>query len=244
MLFELKTPSIQLISTLALFFTYSEPVFFSTVDFIQRWGTHYIKSAKFGGQLQIQKFMDASDVSSKKEFAREMEMEYKSLFASVGAKESRKEGQSHRQQTKTTSTSILAMGGNQQIAAILSDAYSPTFKNEFKEWLGSIPQYPKPFQFQMSPVTNLLNFRLQDLFPEEKSNWGCEGNAANLKEEVTANEEKLKFYETADANGTLQRHYCQFDSRKSLEEAITRRRISLTRAIEVYMKEVITFFII
>lgn len=209
------------------------------MDFIQRWGTHYIKSAKFGGQLQIRKFMDASDVSSKKEFAREMEMEYKSLFASVGAKESRKEGQSHRQQAKTTSTSILAMGGSQQIASILSDAYSPTFKNEFKDWLSSIPQYPKPFEFQMAAITNLLNFRLHDLFPEEKSNWGCEGNAANLKEEVTANEERLKFYQTVDSNGTVHKHYCQFDSRKSLEEAITRRRISLTRAIEVYMKEVV-----
>ena len=184
--------------------------------------------------------MDASEVSSKKEFAREMEMEYKSLFASVGAKESRKEGESHRKQAKTSSTTILAMGGSQQIAAILSDAYSPTFKNEFKDWLASIPQYPKPFEFQMAPITSLLNFRLRDLFPEKRSTQGCEGNAANLKEEVTANEEKLKFYETEYPNGTFQKHYCRFDSRRSLEEAITRRRISLTRAIEVYMKEVIT----
>lgn len=211
------------------------------MDFIERWGTHYIKSAQFGGQLQIRKFMDASDVSSKKEFAREMEMEYKSLFASVGAKESRKKGESSRQQAKTTSTGILAMGGSQQIASILSDAYSPTFKNEFKDWLSSIPQYPKPFEFKMAPITSLVNFRLQDLFPEERSTWGCEGNAAKLKEEVTANEERLKFFETVNANGTVQKHYCQFDSRKSLEEAITRRRISLTRAIEVYMKEVITY---
>lgn len=185
--------------------------------------------------------MDASEVSSKKEFAREMEMEYKSLFASVGAKESRKEGQSHRQQAKTSSTMILAMGGSQQIASILSDAYSPTFKNEFKDWLTSIPQYPKPFEFQMAPITSLLNFRLSDLFPEKRSTQGCEGNVANLTEELTANEEKLKFYETVFPNGTVQKHYCQFDSRTSLEEAITRRRISLTRAIEVYMKEVTSF---
>lgn len=39
-------------------------------NFIQRWGTHYIKSSKFGGQLQIRKFMDASDVSSKKGVCR------------------------------------------------------------------------------------------------------------------------------------------------------------------------------
>ena len=90
----------------------------------------------------------------------------------------------------------------------------------------------------MALVTTLLNFRLHDLFPEERSNWGCEGNAAKLKEEISANEDRLKFYETVDSNGTVQKYYCKFDSRKSLEEAITRRRISLTRAIEVYMKEV------
>lgn len=185
--------------------------------------------------------MDASDVSSKKDFAVEMEMEYKSLFASVGAKASKREGETYRKQSKTTSTTVLAMGGSQQIASILSDAYSPTFKNEFKDWLGSIPQYPKPFEFQMAPVTNLLNFRLHDIFPEERSNWGCEGNAANLTEEVSANEDKLKYYTTVNSNGTVQKHYCQFDSRRSLEEALTRRRISLTRATEVYMKEVLAF---
>lgn len=206
-------------------------------DFIQRWGTHYIKSSKFGGQLQIRKFMAAADVSSKNEFSKEMEVEYKSLFASAGAKKSSSGGASSRSQKKTSSTTVIALGGSQKIATILSDAYSPTFKNEFKDWLMSIPQYPKPFHFQVGMVTDLLNFRMHDLFPEEAVNWGCEGNAASLTTETNANGEEVSFFQTAGANGTV-KHYCAFDSRKGLEEALKRRRISLKRAIEVYLEEV------
>ncbi|XP_068740594.1 uncharacterized protein [Montipora capricornis] len=206
-------------------------------NFIQRWGTHYIKSSKFGGQLQIRKFMDATDVSSKKEFAVEMEMEFKSLFASVGAKASAESGESSRRQSKTTSTTVIALGGSHEVASILSDAYSPSFKNAFKDWLASIPQYPKPFLFQVSPLTDLLNFKMRDLFPDEKVHWGCEGHAAGLTTETNANGDKVTFFEAVNENGTKIKHYCLFESRKGLEEAIKRRRISLKRAIEVYMEE-------
>lgn len=97
-----------------------------------------------------------------------MEMEYKSLFASVGAKYSKDGGYQQREQTKTTSTSLKVQGGSQEIASILSDAYSPAFKNEFKEWLQSIPKYPKAFKFLMGSIADLVNFRAHDLFPEEK----------------------------------------------------------------------------
>ena len=182
--------------------------------------------------------MSASEVSSKEEFAAEMEMEYKSLFASVGAKASTKSGTYERNQSKTTSTTITAFGGSHEIASILSDAYSPTFKNEFKDWLVSIPKYPKPFQFQVGSITNLLNFRASDLFPSENINWGCEGNAANLQTETNANGDKVEYFESPGANGTMKKHYCVSSSRKGLEEAIKMRRISLQRAIEIYMEEV------
>ena len=97
-----------------------------------------------------------------------MEVEYKSLFSSVGAKYSKEEGYQQREQVKTSSTSIMAQGGSQEIASILSDAYSPTFKTEFKEWLQSIPRYPKAFKFLMGSIVDLVNFRSHDLFPDEK----------------------------------------------------------------------------
>ena len=182
--------------------------------------------------------MSGNEVTSKEEFATEMEMEYKTLFASVGAKASAAGGTYQRNQSKTTSTTISAFGGSHEIATILSDAYAPTFKNDFKDWLVSIPKYPKPFLFKVGPVTNLLNFRASDLFPNENVNWGCEGNAANMQTETTANADEVKYFETPGANGTMKKHYCVSDSRKGLEDAIKRRRISLQRAIEIYMEEV------
>ncbi|KAL9983627.1 hypothetical protein ACROYT_G005826 [Oculina patagonica] len=205
-------------------------------NFLQRWGTHFIKSAKFGGQLEIRKTMDAQEAKSKKEFEVQMEMEYKTLFASVGAKASAEENESSRKQSKTTSTSVVAHGGSQDIASILSDVYSPTFKTEFKEWLKTIPTYPKAFQFQMGSITDLLDFRANDLFQEETVSWGCEGNAAHLQTEEKEGK-ILKYYEVTDTNGSTTRHYCEYDSRQALEDALQLRRTSLQRAIEIYMEE-------
>lgn len=206
-------------------------------NYTQRWGTHFIKSAKFGGQLEIRKTMDAEEAKSKKEFEIQMEMEFKTLFASVGAKASAQEGESSRKQSKTTSTSVVAHGGSQDIASILSDVYSPTFKTEFKEWLKRIPTYPKAFRFQMGSITDLLNFRANDLFQEETVNWGCEGNAAHLQTEEKEGK-TLKYYEVTDTDGKTTRYYCKYDSRQALEDAIQMRRRSLKRAIEIYMEEV------
>lgn len=112
--------------------------------------------------------MSAQEAGSKTAFSEKMEFEYKSLFASVGAKYKNEGGTSVRQQTKTTSTEVEAKGGSQAIASILSDVYSPTFKTEFKEWLESIPKYPKAYKFLMSSISDLVNFRANDLFPDEK----------------------------------------------------------------------------
>ena len=114
--------------------------------------------------------MDAEDAKSQKEFEIQMEMEFKTLFASVGACSSYRTGESSRKQTKTTSTSVVAHGGSQHIASILSDVYSRTFKTEFKEWLQTIPDYPKAFRFQIGSITELLNFRADDLIQDETVN--------------------------------------------------------------------------
>lgn len=104
--------------------------------------------------------MDASQAGSKTQFSEKIEVEYKAKYKKEG-------GHSVRVETKTTSTVVEAKGGSQDIASILSDVYAPTFKSEFKEWLQSIPQYPKTFKFQMNSVTELVNFRANDLFPDE-----------------------------------------------------------------------------
>jgi len=159
-------------------------------------------------------------------------------FASVSAEASAQRGQSSRKQSKTTSTTVIALGGSHEVASILSDAYSPSFKTAFKEWLVSIPQYPKPFHFQVSSITDLLNFKMRDLFPNDKVDWGCEGHAASLETQTDPDGKTVTFFESVNKNGERVKNYCSFDSRNGLEEAIKRRRVSLKRAIEIYMEEV------
>ncbi|KAJ7336555.1 hypothetical protein OS493_011769 [Desmophyllum pertusum] len=52
-------------------------------EFIQRWGTSYVKSAIFGGELQIMKVQNRDTSGTKEEFAEEMEAEYNNLFLAV-----------------------------------------------------------------------------------------------------------------------------------------------------------------
>ncbi|XP_078348817.1 uncharacterized protein LOC144633816 isoform X1 [Oculina patagonica] len=205
-------------------------------NFIQRWGTHYIKSAQFGGQLEVIKTMVASHVTSKSEFAQKMEAEYRGLFASFGAKQSSEGGSESREENKFTSTTVKAQGGSQEIATILSDVYSPTFKGAFKQWLESIPAYPKAYKFLLGTITDLVNFRANDLFLGEPVDWGCEGHSSDLVQETTGDVTK-KYYTVADAHGTVSKFYCPFQDREELDIALSRRRASLKRAIETYMEE-------
>ena len=178
--------------------------------------------------------MEASEVASKEEFSEVMEFEFKTFFASAGARSSDKEGERARSQTKTSSTSMSVQGGNQEIASIISDVYAPTFKAEFKQWLKTIPQFPKAFKFTISPITDLLNFRSSDLFPEDAPSFGCEAHKAELKRDPKTN----KFYYNATINGTVVKEFCEYLSREALEYSIRQRRTSLKRAIDVYMEEV------
>ena len=173
-------------------------------------------------------------MSSKSEFSQVMEFEFKSFFASAGARQSDKEGERQRAQTKTSSTSMSIQGGSQNIAAVISDVYAPTFKAEFKEWLKSIPQFPKAFKFTISSITDLLNFRSSDLFPAEAPSFGCEAHRAELRKDPATN----RYYYNATVNGTVVKEFCDYRSREALEYSIRQRRSSLKKAIDVYMEEV------
>ena len=185
-----------------------------TENFIQRWGTHYIKSAKFGGQLQIRKTMEASQVASKYAFAEKMEMEFRFLFASAGAKSSTEGGQEAKAQNKFTSTSVMAQGGSQEIATILSDVYSPTFKSSLTKWLQSIPKYPKAFRFLLGSIADLANFRANDLFSRDDVDWGCEGNVKKMVEE-TRGETTERYYTVTNADGVSRNYIALFKTGKN-----------------------------
>lgn len=204
-------------------------------NFILRWGTHYITSGKFGGRLQIRKTMDASQFSSKQAFSQVMEVEFRSLFASFHGKTETHASSSQKQQKQTSSTSIKAEGGDQEIAALITDFSSPTIKTELKQWLESIRTFPKPYKFMLAPITDLLKFNAHSLFPNEDRDWGCEGHKESLKKDPDTGE---NYYEV-QVNGTTVRKFCKYLDRESLMYDIERRRNSLERAIGVYMEEVI-----
>ena len=190
-----------------------------TENFIQRWGTHYIKSAKFGGQLQIRKTMEASQVASKYEFSEKMEEFSFLFFTSDESKSSTEGGQEAKAQKKFTSTSVMAQGGSQEIATILSDVYSPTFKSSLTKWLQSIPKYPKAFRFLLGSIADLVNFRANDLFSRDDVDWGCEGNVKNMVEE-TRGEKTEKYYTVTNADGSVKKFYCPFQDREELDVAL------------------------
>jgi len=165
-----------------------------------------------------------------------MEAEYRGLFASAGAKSSTKGGSSSKAESKFTSTSVMAQGGSQEIATILADVYSPTFKGDFKEWLQSIPAYPKAFRFLLGTITDLVNFRANDLFPGEAVDWGCEGHTKDIVEDTTG-ETVSRYYTVIDSDGNPKKFYCPFQDRQALDVVLRKRRASLKRAIEIYMDE-------
>ncbi|XP_032235405.2 uncharacterized protein LOC116617089 isoform X2 [Nematostella vectensis] len=239
----------EFMSLPASYFDIKAPLVYQ--DFVLRWGTHYIKSARFGGQLELRKTVQRTSSQTKEQVSEKMEAEYRSLFWSAGATSSTNEGTTNRQENKFTSSSIVVQGGSQEIASILSDEYAPTFKNEFKAWLQSINDYPKAFKFHLSAITDLLDFRANDLFPDETITWGCEGKTDLLTDPKTGK----KYYEynlpptsssssesastsgDASATSVTKRQYCETTERQEVGDHIKRRRDGLKRAIEVYMEE-------
>jgi predicted Zn-dependent protease len=82
----------------------------------------------------------------------------------------------------------------------------------------------------MGSVTDLLNFRANDLFPDETIDWGCEKH----KEALASDEGSEKSYYMVNEKKV----YCEFASRNEMEVQLKRKRVSLKRAIEVYLEEV------
>lgn len=162
-----------------------------------------------------------------------MQEEYHNLFFGGGDKSSTEGHAEKGKQKKVARTTIEAKGGSHEIATILSDMYSPTFKPDFKKWLETVPDYPKAFLFKMGSIVDLFNFRAHDLFPEEDINWGCEGQ--KLLQE-NSRDGFIRWY-YLEANGT--KRYCPFWNRDALDDAIRQRRASLQTAIDIYFLEVI-----
>ncbi|XP_078695699.1 uncharacterized protein LOC144924446 [Branchiostoma floridae x Branchiostoma belcheri] len=249
-------------------------------NFYLRWGTHYIKSAKFGGQLKIIKTKQATQDLSMSEFATKAESDWKMTLSTFSAQASQtkssswfhkheskteskdssahaasgSESQAQRQEEKQASAQeysnevLVVQGGDQKIAAAITEMYTTALTRELKDWLESIDDYPKPFSFVLRLVSDLLNIPFDSLFPAGEVDYGCLGSR-NLQIEK---ETSRKYYtrETTepgnDDKGTkngsemvtvTEIRYCNFENRKALEDSMTKRRLALQRAVTVYLEE-------
>ncbi|CAH1224577.1 Hypp18 [Branchiostoma lanceolatum] len=249
-------------------------------NFYLRWGTHYIKSAKFGGQLKIIKTKQATEDLSMSEFATKAEKDWKMTMSTFSALASQTKSSSwwHEHETKTESKQssgqaasgsqsqansnqekqessqeysnemLEVQGGDQQIAAAITEMYTTALTTELKDWLESIDDYPKPFSFVLRPVSDLLNIPFASLFPAGEVDYGCFGERKLRIEEGTGR--KYYIQETtkqvggdkgskngSEAVTVSEIRYCNFANRKDLEDSMTKRRLSLERAVTVYLEE-------
>ncbi|XP_077985120.1 uncharacterized protein LOC144439760 [Glandiceps talaboti] len=204
-------------------------------DFILRWGTHYIKWAQFGGRLELRKVASASRYSTQEEFAVEAKVDFDSFFASFHAKSSKKEGSSSTKESSYSSTSILAIGGSQEIAALVTDEGSPTIKTDMLNWLDSIPDYPKAFKFGIGTITEVLYFRPENIFPTV--DYGNCGERGDLKTDSLSGKQ---YYEVDKlvANVTVKaKVFCNYKTKDQFLAEITARRNALEHAIGIYLSE-------
>ncbi|XP_019614331.1 PREDICTED: uncharacterized protein LOC109462237 [Branchiostoma belcheri] len=249
-------------------------------NFYLRWGTHYIKSAKFGGQLKIIKTKQATKDLSMSEFATKAEADWKMTLSTFSAQASQTKSSSwwHEHESKTESQQssgqaasgsetqanrqeekqelsqeysnevLVVQGGDQKIAAAITEMYTTALTTELKDWLESINDYPKPFSFVLRLVSDLLNIPFVSLFPAGEVDYGCFGRR-NLKTEVgtgrkyyTQKTTKQGVGDKGSKNWTeavtvSEIRYCNFENRKALEDSMTKKRLALQRAVTVYLEE-------
>eukprot|EP00058_Branchiostoma_floridae_P002946 XP_002588434.1 hypothetical protein BRAFLDRAFT_63382 [Branchiostoma floridae] len=179
-------------------------------DFIIRYGTHFIKSAKFGGSFKLFQTQEATKTESLEDFSVQSEASYSSLFFSGGGHYSNEESSGNTASSQTSSTHLMIEGGDQEVAAIVADFYTTSFKETFTEWLKSVPSYPKPIEMFMGTMSELLNLNFKLLFPFDISD---------------------------AADGCFSKKYCDVSSIEQFQKSMDKKRLALERAIAVYMEE-------
>ncbi|CAH1268597.1 Hypp3919 [Branchiostoma lanceolatum] len=138
-------------------------------------------------------------------------------------------------QTEYSNEVMEVHGGDQKIAAAITEFYTTSFGNSLKDWLESIDEYPKAFEFKLVIITDLLDMNFDAFFPHGVVDFGCFG-----RKNLSVDEDGRKYYveDTTDGNVTTSEiRYCNFDERDDLNKALTERRLALKRAIAVFLEE-------
>ena len=272
--------------------------------FLERWGTHYIKAASFGGKFTIVRESTISEEETEKEWSASMQNSVSSMFesqessssstimtstsqkemmcslgntcntcntcstcntcntcntcskeenktessqnASMSGKtsesskaktESAKERERAKKEEKKLSVDdLIVEGGSQTVASILSDRDRSGFKTEFKDWLESIPQFPKGYDFKFGELSELVNINFQSLLGDFLPCWLIPGHYVAWDDE---NNEVMKYdVKTKDEEGNekIEPRICIYRNISDFNNQMELRRMSLKRAINVYAK--------
>ncbi len=182
-------------------------------------------------------------------FAREAREDFQGIFRSSHARDYLETSQENKVKQEAQALSMNAQGGEQHIGALLSDMYGPGFKTALVSWLESLVTYPKPFDFTLGRISDLVNFKESELFPSGDTylveRWGCEAKkaAGELETDENTNEQYYTYQEEViKPDGTVElvtkRKYCKYLSREELTKVIAQRRRALDKAISIYLEEV------
>ena len=242
------------------------------IRFLERWGTHYIKSASFGGKFTILRKSTKAETETSEEWSASMQESISSMFDSRGSRSGSNaslgritplplgplvsatashESGSNQEEGTTASASesstsdttserkrrghivddLIVEGGSQEVASILADKDRSGFKQEFKEWLQSVPQFPKGYDFKFGELSQLLDINFQSLLGDFTPCWDMpyryqNGDTLTYKFEVKDDEGNLK----------TENRTCNFKNISDFTQQMERKRLSLKRAIQVYAK--------
>ena len=75
-------------------------------------------------------------------------------------------GRQASKRSESIETTVEALGGKPEIAAAIMDFYTPAFRSQFIEWLGTIAEYPKPFDMAFGRIPELFDVNVDALFNE------------------------------------------------------------------------------
>jgi Notch-like protein len=122
-----------------------------------------------------------------------------------------------------------------------SEFYSPGFKRLFSDWLDSIQNYPKPYEFTLGKISEMLDFNADTLFTGKEDHEGCFAEEKNMLKD----EQGRKYYISVESvltadNTTVDEEnkvFCKWSSKAGFVEDLRRKRLALERAISVYMQE-------
>ena len=244
-------------------------------DFLLRWGTHYIKSASFGGKFTLLRESTISGTETKQEWQAKMQESASQLFesrstsygvkaeyevgwtgasgsvsgsssdnqnsdtSSSASSSSGSQDASSRSETSMTMDDILVEGGHQRVASILADRNRAGFKGEFVEWLDSIAQYPKGYDFKFGEIADLLDINFRSLLAGGfEPCWKIDNREPVVDDDGNVLTMTTYKVTVKDENGNEKEEVreCHFDSMEDFQEKMDKKRLSLKHAVTLFAK--------